>query len=133
MVLDTSAILAILQEESEIEPFSIAIEEDPIRLLSAVSLVEASIVVESRYGEPGGRELDLLVYRTGIEIVPVDGRQAEVARHAFRTFGKGRHPASLNLGDCFSYALSQISGEPLLFKGGDFGKTDVRSVDLGQE
>lgn len=133
MVLDTSAILAILLDEPEINTFSVAIERDPVRLLSAASLVEASLVVESRHGEAGRRELDLLLQTVGIEIVPLDARQAEMARHAFRTFGKGRHAAALNLGDCFSYALAQVTGEPLLFKGNDFSKTDVRWVPLGQE
>ncbi|HEV2854651.1 MAG TPA: type II toxin-antitoxin system VapC family toxin [Thermoanaerobaculia bacterium] len=133
MVLDTSAILAILLNEPEIDAFSAAIERDPVRLLSAASLVEASLVVESRHGEAGEQELDLLLQTVGIEIVPFDARQAGMARHAFRTFGKGRHAAALNLGDCFSYALAQVTGEPLLFKGNDFSRTDVRWVPLGQE
>lgn len=133
MVLDTSAILAILLNEPEIEAFSAAIEQDPVRLLSAASLVEAAMVVESRYGEDGGRELDLLLQTAGVEIVALDARQAEMARHAFRAFGKGRHAAALNFGDCFSYALSQVSGEPLLFKGDDFSRTDIRPVSLGQQ
>jgi ribonuclease VapC len=131
MVLDTSAVLAILLNEPEIDPFSIAIESDPVRLLSAASLVEASMVIEARYGEVGRRELDLLLQTIGVEIVALDAHQAEVARHAFRTFGKGRHAAGLNFGDCFSYALSQVAGEPLLFKGDDFSKTDIRAVPLG--
>jgi ribonuclease VapC len=128
MVLDTSAILAILLNEPEIEAFSAAIEQDSVRLLSAASLVEAAMVVESRYGEKGGRELDLLLQTVGVEIVSLDTLQADMARHAFRTFGKGRHAAALNFGDCFSYALSQVSGEPLLFKGDDFSRTDIRPV-----
>jgi ribonuclease VapC len=131
MVLDTSAILAILLNEPEIDPFSIAIESDPVRLLSAASLVESSMVIEARHGEVGRRELDLLLQTIGVEIVAVDTHQAEIARHAFRTFGKGRHAAGLNFGDCFSYALSQVAGEPLLFKGDDFSKTDIRAVPLG--
>jgi ribonuclease VapC len=131
MVLDTSAVLAILLNEPEIDPFSIAIESDPVRLLSAASLVESSMVIEARYGEVGRRELDLLLQTIGIEIVALDAHQAEVACHAFRTFGKGRHAAGLNFGDCFSYALSQVAGEPLLFKGDDFSKTDIRAVALG--
>ncbi len=133
MVLDTSAIVAILLNEPEINSFSAAIERDRVRLLSAASLVEASLVVESRHGEAGRRDLDLLLQTAEFEIVPLDARQADMARHAFRTFGKGRHPAALNLGDCFSYALAQVTGEPLLFKGNDFSKTDVRWVPLGQE
>jgi ribonuclease VapC len=133
MVLDTSAILAILLNEPEINAFSAAIERDPVRLLSAASLVETSLVVESRHGEAGRRDLDLLLQTAEIEIAPLDARQADMARHAFRTFGKGRHAAALNLGDCFSYALAQVSGEALLFKGNDFSKTNVRWVPLAQE
>src|SRR5262249_1349995 len=103
MVLDTSAILAILLNEPEIDPFSVPLESDSVRLLSAASLVESSMVIEARYGEVGRRELDLLLQTIGIEIVALDAHQAEVARHAFRTFGKGRHAAGLNFGDCFSY------------------------------
>lgn len=132
MVLDTSAILVILLNEPEIGAVSSAIEQDPVRLLSAASFLEAAMVVESRYGDAGGLELDRLVERVGLDIVPVDAPQARVARQAFRRFGKGRHPAALNFGDCFSYALSQVSGEPLLFKGDDFSKTDLQRVALGQ-
>jgi ribonuclease VapC len=133
MVLDTSAVLVILLNEPEVGAISFAIEQDPVRLLSAASFLEAAMVVESRYGDAGGRELDRLIERVELDIVPVDVRQARVARQAFRHFGKGRHPAALNFGDCFSYALSQVSGEPLLFKGDDFSKTDLQRVILGQE
>lgn len=132
MVLDTSAIIAILLNEPEVESLSLAIEQDPVRLLSAASFLESSIVLEMRFGEAGVRELDSLIERIQADIVPVDARQARAARVAFRTFGKGRHQAGLNFGDCFSYALSQVSGEPLLFKGSDFGRTDVRQVPLGR-
>ncbi len=88
-------------------------------------MLEASIVVEARLGEAGGRELDLLMHKAQIEVVAVTVEQLDVARHAFRTYGKGRHPAGLNYGDCFAYALSKTSGEPLLFKGNDFNQTDV--------
>lgn len=125
MVLDTSAVLAILLDEPESAGIREAIERDSTRLLSTASLVETSIVIESRFGEAGGRELDLLLFRAEIEIVPVDRDQAEIARSAYRTYGKGRHAASLNYGDCFSYALSRQSGEPLCFKGKDFEATDV--------
>ncbi len=133
MVLDTSAVLVILLNEPEVGAISFAIEQDPVRLLSAASFLEAAMVVESRYGDAGGRELDQLIERVELDIVPVDVRQARIARQAFRHFGKGRHPAALNFGDCFSYALSQVSGEPLLFKGDDFSKTDLQRVTLGQE
>jgi ribonuclease VapC len=131
MVLDTSALVAILLNEPEIDEFSRLIERDPVRLLSAASFLETAMVVESRFGESGGQELDELIQTVGIDVVPVDVRQAEVARSAFRNFGKGRHGAGLNFGDCFSYALSQVSGEPLLFKGNDFARTDIQRVIPG--
>lgn len=125
IVLDTSALIAILLAEPAAASLAEAIRRNAPRLLSAASLVEASQVIESRKGEAGGRELDLLIYRAGIEIVPVDAAQAEVARAAFRRFGKGRHPAGLNYGDCFSYALATASEAPLLFVGDDFSRTDL--------
>jgi ribonuclease VapC len=94
-------------------------------LISAAVLVEAGIVVEARRGESAGRELDLLLHRAQARCVAVDERQATIARAAWRRFGKGRHQASLDYGDCFSYALSRVTGEPLLFKGTDFARTDV--------
>lgn len=130
MVLDTSALLAVLLNEPDAEPLRRAIEADPVRLLSAANLVETAIVIEARVGEAGGRELDLLLHKAAIEVVAVDAAQADLARHAYREFGKGRHVASLNYGDCFAYALSYSSGEPLLFKGDDFRKTDVVAVIL---
>jgi ribonuclease VapC len=128
MVIDTSALVAVLFDEPEGAAFRLAIENDPVRLLSAASLLEASIVVESRVGEAGGQALDEAIQKARIRIVAVDAEQIEVARKAFRTFGKGRHPAALNFGDCFSYALAIRSGEPLLFKGEDFTRTDLERV-----
>jgi len=128
VVIDTSALLALLANEPEAESFRVALEADPVRLLSAASLVEASAVVEARYGEAGGRELDLLVFKAGIEVVAVDREQAEVAREALRRFGRGRHPAGLNYGDAFAYALAVVSSQALLFKGDDFRRTDVEPV-----
>jgi ribonuclease VapC len=128
MVIDTSALLAVLLNESEAAAFRLAIQADPVRLLSAATLVETAIVIEARVGEAGGRELDRLLQKAAVEVVAVDAEQAELARLAFRTFGKGRHAAGLNYGDCFSYALAQSSGEPLLFKGGDFTKTDIAAA-----
>jgi ribonuclease VapC len=125
MVIDTSAILAILQNEPEAAAFARLIEADPVRLISAVAVVEAGILAESRRGPAGARELDTFLLRSRAEIVPFDADQAAVARHAFRTFGKGRHPAGLNFGDCIAYALARTAGEPLLFKGDDFTRTDV--------
>ncbi len=125
MVIDTSVIVAILFGEAEAARFADAIEHDAVRLMSAASVLETSLVIESELGEEGGRELDLLLLRAEIEVVPFTSEQLQVARHAYRNFGKGRHAAGLNFGDCFSYALSRTSGEALLFKGKDFPKTDV--------
>ena len=125
MVIDSSALLAILLDEPERRAFNEMIEADPVRLLSAANFVEAVLVVEARLGETAGREFDLFIYRAEIEIVPVDADQAEIARRAYRRYGKGRHRAGLNFGDCFAYALARVRGEPLLFKGEDFAATDV--------
>lgn len=128
MVIDSSALIAILLGEPEAEALAKAIASDPKRLVGAFTALEASIVIEAKKGEAGGRELDLLLHRARIEIVAVDAEQYEIARLAWRSYGKGRHPAGLNIGDCCSYALSKYSGEPLLFKGNDFNQTDVLSV-----
>ena len=108
-----------------------AIERDAPCLLSAANLPEASMVIESRKGESGAHELDLLLYRAGIEVVTVDQDQAEIARIAWRRFGKGRHPAGLNYGDCFAYALAKSRRAPLLFTGNDFARTDIERVPPG--
>lgn len=129
MVIDTSAIVAILLNESGARRFAEAIEAGSPRVMSAASLLEASIVIEARRGEAAGRELDLFIYRAGIEIVAVDQEQVEVARTAWRRFGKGRHPAPLNYGDCFAYALATVTGLPLLYQSDDFAKTDVLSAE----
>jgi ribonuclease VapC len=125
MVVDTSAVLAILQDEPERRAFNEALEAAATRSISTAAFVEASIVIESRYGAEGLRDLDSLIAAADIELVAVDAEQAHIARRAFSQFGKGRHPAGLNFGDCFSYALAKALGEPLLFKGGDFAQTDV--------
>ncbi len=127
MVIDTSAVLAILFGEEDSERFATAIDADPTRIMSSASVLEASVVASARKGPSGEREMDILLLRAGIEIIAFNEEQLRVARHAFREYGKGRHPAGLNFGDCFSYALSRTSGEPLLFKGDDFTKTDVIS------
>jgi ribonuclease VapC len=132
MVLDSSAVLAILFDESERSAFTTAIEGDPRRLMSAANLLEAALVVEARRGEPAGRDLDLLLHRAEVQVISVDANQVEVARTAWRRFGKGRHPAALNFGDCFAYALAATTGEPLLFKGEDFGHTDLALSGKGQ-
>lgn len=128
MVLDTSSVIAILCGEPECEFFIQLISRDSKRLISAGTVLELMIVMEARKGEPGGRELDLFLHRAKVDIVPFDSEQAELARVAWRNYGKGNHPAKLNFGDCFAYALSKISGEPLLFKGDDFLQTDILSA-----
>jgi ribonuclease VapC len=128
MVIDSSALVAILCNEPEADRLEAAIEADPVRLISPGSLLETSIVIEARFGEAGGRELDLLLLKAQVEIVAFDEEQANLARDAYRRFGKGRHPAGLNFGDCFAYALAVARGEPVLFKGDDFAKTDLRDA-----
>jgi ribonuclease VapC len=127
MVLDTSALLAVLLDEPERRAFTEAIEAAERRLLSTANFVEASMILESRHGAEGVRALDRLLAAASVEIVAVDSAQALAAREAFRQFGKGRHPAGLNFGDCFAYALAKCRTEPLLFKGCDFSQTDVSS------
>ena len=128
MVIDTSALIALLGMEPEAARLATAIEADSVRLLCSATLVEAGIVIEARYGPEGGRDLDLLVAKAGITIEPLNAEHAEAARAAWRRYGRGRHPANLNFGDCFSYALAKASGEPLLFKGEDFRQTDIAVV-----
>ena len=125
MVLDTSAVLAILLDESERRLFGDAIESDAVRLISAASYFEAAIVMESRHGDDGVAALKRLLAEAAVEVVPVTLDHAETARQAYRRYGKGYHPAKLNFGDCFSYALAKIAREPLLFKGTDFVQTDI--------
>lgn len=125
MVTDTSVLVAVLLGEPTADRLTAALEGAPTLRSSAVSLVEASMVMQGRLGDQGERELDLLIGRLRLEIVPVTVEQAELARTAFRRFGKGRHPAGLDFGDCFSYALARALGQPLLFVGGDFSQTDV--------
>ena len=126
VVIDTSALLAILLGVPERGKFLQLLSESETRLLSAANALETAMVVESRRGEAAGRELDLFLHRTKIEIVAVDEEQFSIARFAWRKFGKGRHPAALNFGDCFAYALTKTSSEPLLAKGDDFRRTDLQ-------
>jgi ribonuclease VapC len=125
MVIDTSALAAIFFGEPERQKFMDAIITDGSRLVSAATMLETGIVLEGRQGEAAGREFDLFAVRAGLQVVPFDAEQAELARSAWREFGKGRHPAGLNFGDCFSYALAKSTGEPLLAKGTEFAKTDI--------
>lgn len=128
MTLDTSAVLAILKDEPEREEFAGLIEQAPRRLISAVSVLEAAMVLEGRQGDEAGLNLDWFLQRATVEIVAFDQEQLGMARSAFRRYGKGRHKAALNFGDCAAYALAQWTGEPLLFKGPDFSTTDVPRV-----
>lgn len=128
MVIDTSALIAILLGEPEANAIATAIARDYNRMLSVFSFLETGIVIEARKGEPGRRQLDLLLNYIQAEMVSMNPEQAEVARKAWREYGKGRHPAGLNIGDCCAYSLAKVSGEPLLFKGDDFCKTDISFV-----
>ena len=125
MIVDTSAVLAVLFAESDAERYERAIAAAARCRMSAANFFEASMVVESRAGAAGGDDLDYFMERGPIELEPVTAAQAHAARRAWRRFGKGNHPAGLNFGDCFAYALAEITREPLLFKGGDFARTDV--------
>lgn len=126
MVIDSSAVVAILFGEPEADTFAALIEADPVRLMSAASALETSIVIFSDLDDEGVREFDLLVHKARIEIVSFSVQHLAAAREAFQRFGKGRHGAALDFGDCFSYALSKLTGEALLFKGDVFARTDVR-------
>jgi ribonuclease VapC len=131
MILDTSAILAILQLEPESAQFSQAIQDNPPVRVSAANWLEAAIVVDSNRSPALSRKFDDLLREARVEVEPVTARQAELAREAYRAFGRGSgHPAHLNYGDCFAYALAMERDEGLLFKGRDFGCTDVPRVDL---
>jgi ribonuclease VapC len=128
MTIDTSAVLAILKDEPERAEFVALIEQAPRRIISTASVLEAAMVLEGRKGDDAGSDLDLFLQRASIETVAFDQEQLVQARLAFRRYGKGRHTAGLNFGDCISYALAQSSGEPLLYKGADFAATDVAGV-----
>lgn len=129
MILDTSAVIAVLQSEELAPRLVTALERAAVRRISAANLVEAGIILQARYGDHGERELDLFVQRAHVEIVPVTEEHAEYARSAYRRFGRRRHAAGLNFGDCFAYALSRALDEPLLFIGEDFARTDVRVAE----
>ena len=126
IVIDSSALVAILRDEPERRPFIDAIVDHGEPRISAATYVEASMVMELRLGDRGGREIDVLIEDVGMAIVPVDQAQATIAREAFRRFGKGRHRAALNFGDCFVYALAKTLDAPVLFKGDDFALTDIK-------
>ena len=126
MIVDTSALIAILRAQETAERCALAIEQATIRRLSAVSFVEAAAVIDGSGDPVASRRFEELVKAAALTIEPVTAEQAQTARAAYRDFGKGRHPAQLNLGDCFSYALAKAFDEPLLFVGDDFSKTDVK-------
>lgn len=128
MVIDASALIAIVLEEPDASIYYAAIANSPVRLLSAATLVEASLVLLRRRTIGATAALDSLISHLRIEIISVDYRQALLAREAFQRFGKGLHPAALNFGDCFSYALAKRTSEPLLYKGNDFSQTDILSA-----
>ncbi len=125
MVIDTSAIAAIFLGEPDRTIFLNAIRDAETRFVSAATVLEIGIVLESRLGESASPEFDLFLVRMKIEIIPVDAEQADIARSAWRKFGKGRHAASLNYGDCFVYAVAKCFDEPILAKGEDFLRTDL--------
>ena len=125
MVVDTSALMAVLLAEPEAEEFLRAFQASQVKLISTATLVEAKIVVARALGEPGLQHLDLLLQKAEIDPVPLHLEHVHWALRGWRQFGKGRHRAALNLVDCFSYALAMATAEPLLFKGDDFGLTDV--------
>ena len=128
MIVDTSAILAVLFDESDADQFDDAIARAPLRRMSVGNYVEATIVSEGRRSSRTRTTLDAYLEESGIELEEVTLEQALAARRAWRRYGKGNHPASLNFGDCFAYALAEVTGEPLLYKGRDFALTDVESA-----
>ncbi len=130
MVVDSSALIAILAAEPDAALFAKAIEQAPVCRISAVNWMEAGIIMDRQKDGVVGREYDLLVDRSKVLIEPVTEEQARLARQAYLVYGKGRHPAGLNLADCFAYALAKMLREPLLFKGEGFRKTDVEIVPL---
>ncbi|QRG06734.1 type II toxin-antitoxin system VapC family toxin [Xanthobacter dioxanivorans] len=125
MVIDTSAIVAILRNEPEADALERSIVGAPVRLVPATCVFEARMVLVSRRGEHALAEIDLWLTKIGADIIPVDAELADLATQAWLAYGKGRHPAALNFADCFSYALSKRSNERLLFIGNDFSKTDI--------
>ena len=128
MIVDTSAILAILREEPEAEAFNAALLEAPRVAMSAATLLEVTMVTEGRAVTGIRSRVERLLAQSGMDIIPFTAEHAAIAADGWRRFGKGRHPAGLNLGDCFAYALAQSRNEPLLFKGADFSQTDVKAA-----
>lgn len=130
MIIDTSALVAVLYREPEAENFARIIHDADICRISVANHVELAMVIESQLGPEGMQQAEAFFRRAGIEIEPVTLEHGELARQAFLDFGKGRHRAGLYFGDCFAYALAKASGEPLLFKGNDFALTDIEAAAL---
>lgn len=130
MVVDPSALIAVLLDEPDREAIVECIESAETICMSVVSFVEASLVIHHRHRIDGLLDFDLLISKAGIELVSCDANQAYVARSAFRIYGKGEHPSNLTFGDCFSYALAKTRNEPLLYKGQDFSQTDIESEPI---
>ncbi len=128
MIVDTSAVITILFGESGAERYDEAIAAAPRCRMSVVNFLEAAIVLESRSSAATGHELDAFLQEAAVELAPVTPDHAQAARRAWRRFGKGNHPAGLDFGDCFAYALAEVAGEPLLFKGRDFALTDIEAA-----
>lgn len=128
MIIDTSAMVAILYGEPEAEAFAQLIHDASECRISVANYVELSMVIENQLGPQGARQAEAFFRRAGVTVEPVTVEHGELARQGFLDFGKGRHRAGLNFGDCFSYALAKATGEPLLFKGQDFGHTDIRAA-----
>ena len=128
MILDTSALTAIFFREPDAEQFARMIHAADRCRIGVANFVELCMVIEGQMGAEGGRQVDIFLRRAGIEIEPLTVEQGHLARQAFLDFGKGRHPAGLNFGDCFAYALAKATGEALLFKGMDFSRTDVQTA-----
>lgn len=128
MVIDTSAIVAIIRSEPEAARLENALVSDPVRLVPATCVLEGRMVLVSRRGEHALAEIDLWLRKIEADIIPVDTELVDLATQAWLTYGKGRHPAALNFADCFSYALAKRADEPLLFIGRDFAQTDIEAV-----
>jgi ribonuclease VapC len=129
MIIDTSALMAILRDEPEASSCAHAIEDSAVRRLSAANFVEAAVIIDASCDPVASRRFGDLIKEARILIEPVTEQQARIAREAYRDFGKGSsHPAKLNFGDCFAYALAKFTGEPWLFKGDDFAHTDIRAA-----
>jgi len=130
MIVDTSAIIAVLKNEPDADAFALALQQAPVCRVSGVTWVEAAVVTDGNRNPVLSRRFDDLLRDVHMRVETVTAKQAEIARHAYRDFGKGRHKAGLNFGDCFAYALAKEVDEPLLFKGNDFARTDVEVAKI---